>query len=281
MSDPCQPPSEGEDSAAAARSGSEPAALAERPLFEPFAALLRGWPPGGLPTVEAIDRRLGAGRYTTDAGRPIRFVPPDGDPAAYERRIHERGEVATRPGSWHDFFNALAWVRYPRAKAALNALHVAGATGPAASGRGGMRDAATQFDESGIVVLGSDPGLLELLAQRAWVELFWHRRPEVIGCMRFLVFGHGLLDALRAPFTGLCGRAVLLAADRTVVESDVAAQAEHADAALAGRCARGEWHARAKALTPVPVLGIPGVTPRSECRAYYEDTRQFRRPPAK
>jgi hypothetical protein len=32
--------------------------------------------------------------------------------------------VATRPCNRHDYFNALAWLAFPHAKAALNAIHV-------------------------------------------------------------------------------------------------------------------------------------------------------------
>ena len=31
-----------------------------------------------------------------------------------------------------------------------------------------------------------------------------------------------------------------------------------------------------RSLSPLPLLGIPGVTPDNECAAYYRDTRQFR-----
>jgi hypothetical protein len=33
------------------------------------------------------------------------------------------GEVATRPGNRHDFFNALIWLAFPRSKAAINRRH--------------------------------------------------------------------------------------------------------------------------------------------------------------
>lgn len=251
-------------------------ALAVRPLFEPLAAAMCGLRGAGIAALNESAARAMA--RATVMGRPIRFEPPDDDdPIGYERRVYERGEVLTRPDSWHDLFNALVWLRFPRTKAALNAVHVEEmCSHDPASGRGARRDAATQFDESGLVVLSADRALLDLLSSRRWVDLFWTRRAAVIRSMRFLVFGHGLYDALRSPFYGLCGRAVLITVDHELVEAPIDAQAAHADRVLATRFLQRDWYPRAKCLAPVPVLGIPGVTPASESRAYYEDARQFR-----
>lgn len=275
------PPPAAPDSASVSASGGPGAlrVLAGQSLFESVAPLMR--------TLEGIDADALNARasvlperpYIAATGRPIRFVVPDADPMAYEQRVHERGEVPTRPDNWHDLFNALVWMRFPRAKAALNAVHIEemGPRGGSAP-RGARRDAATQFDESGLVVLSADPALLSLLASHRWTELFWQQRQSVCRHMRFLVFGHGLLDALRRPFHGLCGRAVLIETDAALADAGIDAQASHADAVIAERFLRGDCYPRARCFTPVPVLGIPGVTPGNACRDYYEDTRQFRPP---
>ena len=56
-----------------------------------------------------------------------------------------------------------------------------------------------------------------------------------------------------------------------------ARQAE-ADAWLAGRLADPDRPFDKTALSPLPLLGIPGVTADSERADYYRDTRQFRPP---
>ena len=38
----------------------------------------------------------------------------------YEPRIFLQGEVNTRAGSWHDFYNALIWYAFPKIKSILN-----------------------------------------------------------------------------------------------------------------------------------------------------------------
>lgn len=211
------------------------------------------------------------------ACRPIRFVLPDRSDANYEQRVHDSGEVSTRPGSWHDFFNVLVWTVFPRTKAALNRLHVEEiAVQVPRAPRGMLRDAATQFDESGMIVLGADPTLLALLRSRSWADLFWHRRGDVKSRMRFFVFGHGLYDALRAPFFGLCARAALVEVEPGLLAAPLGEQLARADNVVSHRFEERSWYPRAKAFAPVPVLGIPGVCVDSERLAYYQDERQFR-----
>ena len=209
----------------------------------------------------------------------LRFVAPDRMRLGYEERVHARGEIMTRPDNWHDFFNALVWLRFPRAKRALNDVHLRfiRRSGTRAQ-RGPVRDALTQFDESGIVVASADASLLDLLAARRWKELFWTRRPDVVASMRFLVFGHGLYDALRAPFYGICGRAAVFVVDRTVIGSDAPALCSAVDPLLAARLA-ADYYPRPRALLALPLLGIPGVTADNASPAYYDDERQFRPPP--
>ena len=189
-----------------------PASFAERALFEPIAAWLGRFATPGVPSHAELDALLAA--IAPDArsggGARIRFVPPAGDAEGYEARIFASGEVPTRAGDWHDFFNALAWCAWPRTKAACNHLHLAelhARTAAGLPGRGPRRDALTQFDECGIVEVSSDADIPALLAAHLTANI----------------------DTLTP-----------------------------------------------RSLSPLPLLGIPGVTADSECAAYYRDTRQFR-----
>ncbi|HRP67643.1 MAG TPA: DUF3025 domain-containing protein, partial [Thauera sp.] len=176
-----------------------PATLAGRALFEPIAPWLRRFAAPGVPGHAELDALLAevAPAACSGGGAPIRFVPPTGDAEGYEARIFARGEVPTRAGDWHDFFNALAWCAWPRTKAACNRLHLAELHARAAAGlpgRGPRRDALTQFDECGLVVVSADAELPALLAAHAWEEALWTRRARLRQTTRFLVFGHGSWD---------------------------------------------------------------------------------------
>ena len=106
---------------------------------------------------------------------PLRFVPPSPADPYYELHVHESGCVATRHGNWHDLFNALAWLAFPRTKAAINALHAAQIPREGKR-RGRLRDMLTLFDEGGAIVLCADAELESMIRGFRWRELFWDCR---------------------------------------------------------------------------------------------------------
>ena len=263
-----------------------PASLADRALFEPIAAWLGRFTTPGVPSHAELDALLAEVAPDARSGGDARicFVPPAGDAEGYEARIFASGEVPTRAGDWHDFFNALAWCAWPRTKAACNRLHLAELHARAAAGlpgRGPRRDALTQFDECGILVVSADPEVSALLAAHAWEAAFWQRRARLLATTRFLVFGHGSWDQLRAPFFGLCAKAIHRVVDAAWLELPLPASQAEADAWLAAHLASPAQPFGKASLVPLPLLGIPGLSPASECADYYRDTRQFRprRPP--
>jgi hypothetical protein len=254
-------------------------ALAQQPLFEPVAEWLRSFGGAAPPHVGVLNSALAAltAMPRATSGAAIRFVPPGGFDGGYEERVFARGEVETRAGNWHDFFNALAWLAYPRAKCVLNGRHHAALMAQRAAGRherGAVRDAVTQFDECGLVVACADMALLDLLRGHEWKELFWQRRAQVARDMRFFVFGHASWDQLRAPFVGLTAKAVLL----EVEPAWLAQQVEAIDGRLAELFSQAEAYARPRDFQPLPLLGIPGVVAENSEPSYYDDTRQFRAP---
>lgn len=95
------------------------AELARLPLFEPLRALLLALPGPGPSSLPALNGLSYAGGERQTGMTAMRFVAPDDMPVAYEERIVLRGEVVTRPHNWHDFFNALVWMRFPRTKYGL------------------------------------------------------------------------------------------------------------------------------------------------------------------
>jgi hypothetical protein len=79
---------------------------------------------------------------------PLRFVAPSPADPYYEVHLYETGCVATRTENWHDLFNALVWLAYPRTKAVINALHARQI--PLEGGRRGrLRDLLTIFEYPG------------------------------------------------------------------------------------------------------------------------------------
>ena len=219
----------------------------------------------------ALAQQVAEGRSCAEAlagaAPPLGFVPQSELPpgVAYEQFIFERQCVPTRDGL-HDFFNGLAWLRFPRTKRRLNQLQAAQI---AAHGvqpvRGPLRDALTVFDENAALLQAPD-ALWEALAARDWARLFLTLRP-LWAQARLTLFGHALLEKLVQPRKAITAHVYR-------VPPDLAPPA--LDAWLA-QDLRDE-HLASKPFAPLPVLGVPGWWPQNETPAFYADAQVFRPP---
>jgi hypothetical protein len=240
----------------------------EHPAFTPYRELIDALELArGRPSLDALNA-LAAARGTTQArGLPLRFFVPNGRLSArdYETHILHSGQVPTRADTWHDVLNALAWLRFPRFKAALNAAHGEAIALETDTRRGRRRDALTVLDESGVWVISRDPVLPERLAGRAWRALFWDARARVEADMRFVVVGHALLEKALAPYPSMTGKCLTLISDSPDPDAADAQAARELDAITTPR-----------QLAPLPVQGIPGWDAANDNAAYYADQAIFR-----
>jgi hypothetical protein len=217
----------------------------------------------GERSLEQLNSRARGIGLQTESGKPVLFVPPGAKDAYYEVKVHDTGCVETRPDSLHDWFNALAWLAFPKTKARLNALHAAEI--PREAGRRGrLRDLLTIFDEGGAIVHCDDPALLSLLRNCEWKELFWENRKRLLEAMRIVVLGHAVLEQSVQPWPGITCKAIVVPA---TADADSAAQA------WLGNLEAG---ASPRDLAPLPIFGYPGWHPEGERPAFYEERRYFR-----
>lgn len=254
-------------------------AHAPAPAFAPLADLLSRLP-GERRPAPADWNTLAAERDLRNArGRPLRFVAAGEAKTGaldFERRIHEAGEVETRAGNWHDAFHACAWLTFPRAKARINALHVAAGQSGRPNGRSPLRDLLTQFDESGMVIACADAPLAQLLGGFRWHELFWQQRARVRAAMDFIVFGHALYEHCLAPYDGLTAKCIVVPVPAEYFGLAMPDRVALLDQALVRRFDDLPAAAGPRDLQPLPVKGIPGWAAENEDPAYYLDERQFR-----
>lgn len=257
-------------------------------MFEPLgqvAASLSNF--ATWPSLDAYQQLTAASHSPPEnqSGLPIRFVPQDPKPGQfsekYEPKIYLTGEVQTRTENWHDLFNALAWLTFPKTKAVINARHYAAfrqrETSPATgNNRGAMQDACTLFDESGVIVICSDASLMELLKSCQWKELFWQRRNETKARMKFILFGHSLYEKALQPYIGMTGKGLILTVDDAFLAQPARLQAAELDTRLADLFSNPQNIATTRDLYPVPLLGMPGWTPENESEQYYDNTHYFR-----
>lgn len=228
----------------------------------------------------------------------------------YEQQILDSGQVPTRIASAHDFFNALIWLTFPQAKAALNAVQCRELANAPKGQRSPASNAATLFDESGLVLVARDAELAELLRAKQWKTAFWERRAKWRD-VRFYIVGHAILekavgasasieDAGNKPGPNcLSAEANIGAADvkpapaggrgQKIVapypgmtgkclflQADNLPPAE-LDAAIAQAWLGGKVN-RPTDLFVMPVLGVPGFDVANADARYYDNTEVFRPP---
>jgi hypothetical protein len=182
----------------------------------------------------------------------VRFVPqvelPDAEP--YESFIFRTHTVPTRENA-HDFFNGLAWLKFPAEKAALNRLQAGEIErGGVAGARGPVRDAITVFDENGAFLDAPEP-LWDALLARDWKLLFIDLRP-LWNEASVTIFGHAMLEKLLSPRKDLTAH--VWTGPREFTADRLAA----------------------KPFAPLPLMGIPGWHRGSETFSFYDDPLVFR-----
>ena len=206
----------------------------------------------------------------TQVGKPTCFEEQ------FEPRAFIRAEVLVRPQSWHDLFNALVWMTFPKTKALINARHFALLQAQIGRQRTPAGDALTHFDEDGLVVISSSESLPALLREFRWKELFWDHRDAVRAQMRFALFGHAMYEKALKPFVGMTAKSVLLHVPGDILRLADEAFIEEVDQRLAGYVGDPRNLTRGRSLSPLPVLGVPGWWPQNESSEFYDDVSHFR-----
>ena len=251
--------------------------------FAPLCAVADGLAVSTWPDCRVLTERAAARALRNSNGLALRFVAQSvlqSDFAEkYEPRIYLRGEVQMRENNWHDLLNALVWLTFPRAKAALNARHYRAQCAQQALGavnRGPQQDALTLFDEGGVVVMSAQPALARLLREHAWKMLFWEQRAALAGALGFFVFGHALYEKALQPYTGMTGRGVILACDAAFFDLPLALQLEEIDGRLADILHNTDRFTATHELAAVPLLGVPGWCAENAVEGYYDNRSYFR-----
>jgi hypothetical protein len=261
------------------------ATLLVSPLLAPLQSVLANLNATRFPTIHDFNELLVRGHQPVKVklGYLLRFVPQAsgrlGFEAQYEPRCYLSGEVQTRPDNWHDLFNAVVWLTFPKAKAAINTRHYQALTHApdfSISQRGRVRDMATLLDESGVIVACANAELAGLLLNFQWKELFWQQREHVRAAMGFFIFGHGLYEKSLQPYVGITGQGLVLVVPAEFFIWTLAVQLNYLDERVAEYLDNPEHCLSPRELHPVPLLGIPGWSTENKQAAFYDNTAYFR-----
>ncbi len=261
----------------------------QSPLFEPLREMARPFAQFTMCWPELSDYQQvlnsQADPILTLGGQRLRIVPQAVRPQRFEEhyspRIHATGELQTRRHNWHDYFQFLTWLMFPRTKAQINALHVpqvesrlklGGDTGR----RSPLENMLSLFDEGGAVVLASDPSLLQLIRDFQWKTLFWVRRAELAENLRCITFGHALYEKALRPYVGMTANTILMEVDRAFFRLPPAQHLHEVDRRLTDFFTAGMDYREPRDLQPFPILGMPGWDVANSAAAYYDNDRYFR-----
>lgn len=247
---------------APSREAVDPAVFGQMPLaaWREHAAWLEGpvWP------------SIGQLNATLAPDAAYRFVAQTSallaDGLHYEQRIAERGEIATREGNWHDLLNALAWLRYPAIKQALNQRQLAEIARMGPKLRSRAQYAMTHFDEAGVIVRLRDPALLPLWDAHDWHGLFWRQRQAWLdGSIQLEVFGHAVLEHALSSSQLLVGKALVFQSTGQLDSGSLRARC--AEAIASGRLLSDPLELR-----PLPLSGLPGWHAGNGAEAFHLST---------
>jgi Protein of unknown function (DUF3025) len=232
------------------------------------------------PTLAALNARSQRHELVNHRSHHIRFVAPADDESIsihYEKRIAETGEIATRE-NWHDFFNAMQWLTFPKAKAMISEMHtrLMAAQIDGVKMRSIPRDVLTLFDEGGVIVASADESLQDLIRNFEWKKLFVDRRAEAGKNINFYLAGHSVLEKMLDPFIGVTAKALLLKVDDSFFAQSHDAQLREIDSRAATWLMNESSLASTRNLHPLPILGIPGWFAANESPSFYDDAHYFR-----
>jgi hypothetical protein len=229
--------------------------------------------------MEKLNALAQAFHLKTGYGLPLYFVDHSelDSNLPYELFIARTGRVPTRD-NLHDRYNALIWLTAPCTKARLNQLQAQAIEENRNSNiRGPLRDAATLWDENGVILVSDGKEKIRgLLRDQNWQAIFLEERgcwlpneTQAAGWPRWqvFVFGHALLEKLENPYKSITAHTLILeTSERSWSAIDVALL-NQLDSKLTS-----------KIFTPLPLMGIPGWLASNDHPEFYADERVFRAP---
>ena len=216
----------------------------------------------------------------------------DDEQRYYETIISEDKVIPTRERSWHDLFNALIWLQFPKTKSLLNELHVADINRYGVNPRTARRNRITHFDECGVVLAVESPKGSDLpvvkqsaracreeflyrLAQHEWKTVFIANREMWYTQVSPFIFGHANLEMMLNPFIGLTGKWLAVSVPYGFSQLDRWQQRAQLDEAMVARIKALDCFECAPLLKPLPLLGVPSWHHKQD-ETFYSNSDYFR-----
>jgi len=201
--------------------------------------------------------------------------------ADYEQDVYLRRNVCTRKENWHDFFNNLTWILYPKTKWALiQRSYQENADKPLTQVRSKRQNLLAHFDECGMVLCSVKPSLFNDVKMFSWKKLFFETT-DLAEHAWPLIFGHGLFEKAKNPYVGMTGKVVFLEVAPEFFDLPILERLGFVDTKMAAWIASLDFPAEPKALHPFPLLGWPKWHAQNSDPSFYDNRDYFRSMPVK
>lgn len=192
----------------------------------------------------------------------------------YEQRIYEQGIVPTREQNWHDFFNALIYLLFPKTKKEINRLHCEHIALYGQQKRSKCRDALTLLDECGVLIPYTKQSIANELQQHQWDSAFVAQRECWGHEVDAVIIGHANYEKSLTPYIGFTGKALYLAVEKEYFTLNLLEKYQYLDTILAKNLS--VLMQDNSNLYPLPMLGVPGWWPENVNPAFYHNKNYFR-----
>lgn len=197
----------------------------------------------------------------------------------YETFIAQTNTIPTRC-NWHDFYNGLIWLQFPKTKAFFNQTHQQEIMQHGRQTRTPVRDKLTHFDECGLVLITDQKSLQDEISEHNWEKTFIERKQQWQANVKPIIFGHALWEMLMQPFIGLTAKATV------VYDPDLLEKVKHYDLCrgehssdvdnhLYEHIKRNDLLKKRRPWLPIPLLGIPNWSHIPQTPNFYADKAYF------
>lgn len=193
----------------------------------------------------------------------------------YEWEIYHHRRVMTREFHWHDFFNNLTWLSFPKLKWSITKRVCEEFSSDSVKQRNKRQNLLAHFDECGVVICSDKRSILEDIEDFRWKKVFFETPALARHCLPVIV-GHGMLEKALSPYIGMTAKAILLYVPTSFFSLSNVAQLKYIDEEIADFIQSPEFPKSPQSLQPFPLLGWPSWHPENKQGYFYENKDYFR-----
>lgn len=200
----------------------------------------------------------------------MQFIPQS-TATDYVQSVALDRHIPMRANNWHDFFNNITWLAWPKTKWQLYQRYLS--QGIAMRERTREQNMLALFDECGAIIASTDHDVFEQIKNFEFKKIFFIERRRLENA-RVFTFGHGLLEKYLSPYIGMTAKALFVKVPDVFLRWSKLKQIQYLDTAMASHFEQASI-LQTKDLHPLPILGWPGWWPNQDA-AFYGNTHYFR-----